>query len=153
MPELNVDLIQRVMKRIERDEENWDQQSWASVHKGSLQGSPTIEVDGDQWSALDDVVLLSGDACGTTFCFAGHTVLEAGETILVDKYEFESDNPLEVEYCLDRDGNLHSIENRAQELLGLTPIQARALFDGEAGNRNLDRYKEHVTAMTEVTFG
>jgi hypothetical protein len=100
---------------------------------------PRIQIAG-QWcqptwaSALEDPATT---ACGTAYCLAGHTVVDAGHELA---WRRETDEEF-VEKLGERwtsvettDGQ--SISALAQQLLGLTPAQARELFDGD--NR-LDR--------------
>jgi len=150
-PELNVDLLKRVVKRIERDQEMWDQESW-----GYLPEHHTIDLGITEFEnpiggrslgiEVNDILLSEKDLCGTTFCCAGHTVLEAGETILIHYQD------LEASFCVDKGENVHMISQRAQELLGLTDEQADSLFAPGAGADDIVAYKRHVTDVTGVEF-
>lgn len=164
MPELNVNLIQRVMKRIERDQTMWDQNNWGQMEEDAppwYQGAETEEVsfpDRDceedccpSWflaASVSDATLIQipADACGTTFCFAGHTVLEAGDTVLMDLDRGDA------EFCRTPEGEIRTIEERAQELLGLTEDQALVVFGGGAGDEGLDEYKLLFNRETGVNF-
>ena len=154
MPELNVDLIQRVMKRIEQDPTQWDQADWGRVHYESDLWKH-LEIDfvklGDfdrRMALLNEGVLVANSAnlCGTAFCFAGHTILEAGDTMLVDTEEDMAT------YCRTPDGRVLTIDDRAQELLGLDADQALTLFGGSAGNGDLNEYKDLFNLETGVNF-
>ena len=144
-PELNVELLKRVIKRIERDQ-NWDQQYWGTVTDqvaNKLEVSTVEAFLGRRWLELKDSDV---EVCRTRFCVAGHTVLEAGDTMLLDMEE------LEANYCLSVEGNLQTINERARRLLGLTDDQADELFAPHVGNDSLEAYKERVTRLTGVTF-
>jgi len=150
-PELNVDLLRRVMKRIERDQEMWNQESW-----GYLPEHHTIDLGITEFESpiggrslgieVNDILLSEKDLCGTTFCCAGHTVLEAGDAILIHYQD------LEANFCLDSEGNTHFIEQRAKELLGLTEDQARYMFAPGAGGGDVAAYKRNITDVTGVEF-
>lgn len=144
-PQVNEELFRRVMKRIERDQ-NWDQQYWGAVTvelADKLEVSPVQAFAGRHWLELKDSQV---ELCRTKFCVAGHTVLEAGDTMLVDMED------LEGSWCLTVEGNLETVEQRATKLLGLDNDQAAELFAPNAGNNGLEAYKEFVTEVTGVTF-
>jgi hypothetical protein len=150
-PELNVDLLKRVIKRIERDEEMWDQESW-----GMMPERHTIDLGITEFRTpggvkamgieVSDILLSEKDLCGTTFCCAGHTVLEAGDTILIHYQD------LEASYCVDGGDKVHVISQRARELLGLTDEQADFLFAPGAGAGDIATYKKNITDVTGVEF-
>lgn len=129
MTELNEDLLRRVVKRIERDEENWDQSNWAFTHPMTLDRlPPAVKTRVPGWSVMALVRELNDDMateCGTTCCVAGHTVLEAGEKLLVGPSGHTT-------FCRTVDGEIKSVPDRARELLGLDIAQSLAIFDGEA---------------------
>lgn len=60
--------------------------------------------------------------CGTTMCFAGHVVTQAGATL-----RFYGDNQ-STNVCVDADGIERFIETYAQELLGIDFLEAEHLF-------------------------
>ena len=165
MPELNVDLIQRVMKRIERDQAMWDQNNWGQVEEDAplwYQHVPTEEVEFPNRVCEDDcccsttftaasvsdatLIQIPGDACGTTFCFAGHTVLEAGDSVLMNMDRGDA------EFCRTPEGEILSIDKRAQQLLGLREDQAMIVFGGSAGDKGLEEYKALFNLETGVSF-
>jgi hypothetical protein len=150
-PELNVDLLKRVVKRIERDQEMWDQEFWGIMPEHLTIDLGLTEYQMPGWSRslafeINDLLLSEKDLCGTKFCFAGHAVLEAGDAILIQYQDQEAN------FCLDSEGNVHSIEKRAKELLGLTEDQARYMFAPGAGAGDVATYKRNVTDVTGVEF-
>lgn len=147
---VNEELLRRVIKRIERDK-NWHQGYWGAIEEETfadkLSVSPVQSNDGQhRWLELKDVDLGEKEICGTQFCLAGHTILEAGDVMLVDK------NELEANFCIDDTGAFRTIEQRATELLGLDDYQADLLFAPSAGNYNIDLFKQEITDLTGVEF-
>ena len=155
----NEELIRTVIKRIERDLEMWDQDSWGNVaEEGSFWDHPVEIVKVPQEAAdegmfLDEVEVrpisdldLSQPqilSCGTSFCFAGHTVLEAGDTMLVNHCG-------QVSLCRTPEGQVRHVFHRAMELLGLDEDRAAELFS--AGIEDLDDLKCAIERETEIKF-
>ena len=156
----NEELIRTVIKRIERDIEMWDQSSWGAVNAHSLITSgivpETVKVPAEAKNEglfhdeltgypVGDMNLgLLQDfpvTCNTSFCFAGHTVLEAGDVMLVHEDGGAS-------LCRTPDGKVRHIHHRAMELLGLTEEQAGELFS--AGIEDLDELKRAIAYHAEV---
>src|SRR5215510_14871993 len=133
--QVNEQLLKNVIKRIEREVEegSWDQDHWAQLYQ-----HPT-EMDGPKLREGNYVYLVVRDEnanqCGTSFCMAGHTVLEAGDAILFEDYYSN--------LCVTPDGKKHTINTRAAQLLGL-PVDTE-IFD--TGWHDLDEYKEMVTRV------
>jgi hypothetical protein len=148
----NTKLIRKVLKRIEKDQRRWNQSTWAGVtneekEEDFKKKAPLLQ-DGPYGPAylINDALVPDG-ICGTSFCFAGHTVLAAGDTIFID--------PEDLTYsdvCRDKDGNVWNIERRARDLLGITGRESDALFSGEAGGGNWEAYKGIVERVTGVTL-
>lgn len=151
-PDLNVDLLKRVVKRIDGDRKKWDQGTWGRVeYDAPVRARLEVEeirdtesaIDDGTYARLDDMVLVSGNACGTAFCLAGHTVLEAGDTMY-----FESDGT--ANWCRNPDtGEFKTIEDRAAVLLGFSEEQTN-LFDPSWND--FDEFKDDITRYTGVTF-
>lgn len=147
----NEEMIRIVVKRIERDVSLWDQADWASLFIKDDERDiyaeellPRVEMPyEDAMYGLNDFTEVS---CGTAMCLAGHTVLEAGDTIL-----FEPNENI-AWACLDDNGRQRRIRLRAQQLLDLTDEQASILFDGRAGGGAIDDFKVLITKVTGVTF-
>lgn len=161
----NEELIRTVIKRIERDLEMWDQDTWGRLDANSpLWRGMSVETvrvpreaedEGmfggveEELRPLSDIDLATYGpqpaSCGTTFCFAGHTVLEAGDTMLVSNEDFQA------RLCRTQDGEVRHIFHRAAELLGLdTAVEAPQLFSGGIGD--LDDLKQAIHEVTGVTF-
>lgn len=151
----NEKLIREVINNIELYN-RWDQRSWGTLQdnhfdddgyviRETLEPVPAYARDEYGNLVLTQELVREG-SCNTSFCFAGHTVLTAGDKILINTETGEAWN------CVDPQGTDHNIEIRARELLGLTREQAVKLFDGEAGGRDFGAYKRLVTRVTGVTF-
>ena len=158
----NEELIRTVIKRIERDIEMWDQDTWGRVDSGNqfwnsnLPGDVVVKVPAEAQdegmfaeeitvTPISDIDLSQQPqfmACGTTFCFAGHTVLESGDTMLVSV-----DSGL-ASLCRTPDGQVRHIYHRAMELLGLTEEQAGEMFSADI--EDLDELKRAIAYHTEV---
>lgn len=158
----NEELIRTVIKRIERDMEMWNQHSWGAVNPHRLVMSgikpETVKVPaearneglyGEEFVGFPvgdkDLGLLQDFpvTCNTSFCFAGHTVLEAGDTMLVAEDGRAS-------LCRTPEGKVRHIYYRAAELLGLDIAQGDELFS--AGITEFRDLKDMITAETGVTF-
>lgn len=157
----NEELIRTVIKRIERDIKMWNQDTWAVIGDDESFWYRPIEtvavpkeaqdggmfLDETEVTPISDIELSQQPqfmTCGTTFCFAGHTVLEAGDTMLV------SVGSRQAQLCRTQDGEVRHIFHRAKELLGLEEEQASELFS--AGIGDLDDLKQAITDVTRVTF-
>ena len=152
----NDELIKKVVKHIETHN-RWDQQTWGAIGDDAFDsytdevrpevwdGVPMYRYDEQEHALISLGVVMEG-ACDTRFCFAGHTVLQAGDKILINTIDGGG------AFCIDEEDQIHPIEERARELLGLSKEQANALFDGDAGDKDLKRYKRLVTRVTGVTF-
>jgi hypothetical protein len=91
----NQEMFDRVLQRISDDPDSLDMGAWYKVT----------------------------NECSTTACLAGHTVLEAGYTPLIDPFVHHSGN----RYSGVVEGG-RGIPDLAQALLGLTFEQANAMF-------------------------
>jgi hypothetical protein len=152
---VNEELLQRVVKRLRAKPEQWDQDGWVILSEDDVcevftRGRPY----GDRNVIIGDFALMEG-FCGTKACLAGHTVLEAGDEIMI----WDSDPETGTFECIDDKGNVHNIEIRAQELLGLTRDQADVLFAPHSDSlrvpdisRDLDQFITTISVVTGVTF-
>jgi hypothetical protein len=152
---VNAERIRRVAKRIQNNLKKWDQSTWGGVVAEDPDAfeaarAKMLEIPRGQ-DGYGEAVLLFSDGlvpegiCGTGFCFAGHTVLDAGDAILIDPDDVTYSNDV-----LTAEGDYLALEHRAQMLLGLDMRQASRLFDGEAGHGNWEAYKRLVTEVTGV---
>jgi hypothetical protein len=107
---MNTELAERVNGRIEADLSVWLQNSWAR-----------------EWNDFERQT----GKCDTTFCYAGHTVQEAGDTIVWSSYLDRKTQKFEkvgAEYCCDQYGNTWPIDIRAADLLDLDFDEMNNLF-------------------------
>jgi hypothetical protein len=151
----NANMIRRVAQRIQNHLNQWNQEIWAGVRedndedyeaaKQKLIDALFRRVDDDETHYLLSDAIVPEGVCGTKFCFAGHTVLEAGDAIVFDLEDLDYTDRVRTP-----EGEYRMLEERARELLGLTDTQTRFLFDGEAGHGNWEEYKRLVTAQTGV---
>lgn len=152
----NEEMIKDVIKHIELNN-RWNQTTWGGLNDDQFTDDgevrpeawemvPAYAIDEENNSVIVDAGLLKENACSTSFCFAGHTVLLAGDKILIDR---DSGDAFK---CVDKDGEVHNIEVRARNLLGLDRQQSDTLFSGEAGDKDLEKYKRLITRVTGVTF-
>ena len=126
----NTDLIDTVFSRITA--ENLEMAHWAraEVEDGVSTGTVTPPA-----------------SCNTTMCFAGHTVVAAGDTI---KWEPRDRwNPITGRYEIYRwvaDFTTEGvpIEDRAQQLLELSTNEAHAIFYAADIGSDVDRLRTHV---------
>jgi hypothetical protein len=140
LTEVNADLLRRVVKRIERDLDTWDQRYWAN--RASM---TDMEWEREEISDAEETFVDQYSApCGTTFCLAGHTIMEAGEKV---RFKFGFD---EASTCLTAEGERVPIPQRAKELLGLSQVQADILFGSRAGGDDFDYMKQIITRLTGV---
>ena len=152
----NARMIHKVAQRIQNHLDKWNQQTWAGVSDDGNEEDHEAAVirlrevlfhftqGGDDRLLFSDAIVPEG-VCGTKFCFAGHAVLEAGDAIV-----FDLDDPSYADMVRTPEGNYVSLEERAQELLGITQSQASLLFAAEAGAGNWEAYKRLVTNVTGV---
>lgn len=105
-PEPNIELLRQVLKQIEAEPERWNQRDWATITAIKTKSG--------------------AGACGTAFCVGGWAVLLSGE------YEIKFTGWSSTENCVQIEtGEELYIETQAQELLGLTHLEAAMLFDSE----------------------
>lgn len=153
----NEELIRTVIKRIERDLEMWDQDSWGNVVEEGRFWDRPVEIVKVPQEAADEGMFLDETevrpitdldlsqpqilSCGTSFCFAGHAVLEAGDTMLVNALGV-------VNLCRTPDGQVRHVFHRAMELLGLDEAQAGQLFS--AGIDDFEDLKGAIAYETGI---
>jgi hypothetical protein len=115
-----------------------DQQHWSVGRVSKDSETVKIEKSGpfvdDSWLQLTQPMVV----CATSCCLAGGAVVSHGDKIVV----FDSGLDLRMygtssvyrtvaaEFCVDSEGTLHTISQRAQELMGLTGGEASLLFSG-----------------------
>lgn len=147
---VNQELMRSVVARIEADIAKWGQDSWAYIddeHVAELPTSTATDRIGE-YPYID----AENAPCSTKFCLAGHTVLEAGDKIILYADDDDGEYWRDIVDCLTPEGRIVTIDHRAQQLLGITGRMADAIFDGEAGGRGIEAFKELITQVTGVTF-
>src|SRR2546421_3342307 len=85
----NIELLDKVIEKIEADPETWNQNAWAI---GS--GTNAVQDDGGKWNP--------GPECDTAFCVAGYVALLTGA-----KFEWHKSDSgrLEAWRVIDENGN------------------------------------------------
>lgn len=97
-----------------------NQKTWA---RGRVKNEVVTDEMSSRWMPV----------CASACCLAGNIVLAHGDTFVVPAYDSfqgvaEMGGECHVDYCMDDEGKIHSINERAIELAGLTDLQAGALF-------------------------
>ena len=67
-------------------------------------------------------------SCPTNACVAGHACLLSGDKAWIDSWTMSFHGVFSIDYVLDKDGKRHAIDDRAQDLLGLTSAEGQRLF-------------------------
>lgn len=132
-----------------QDEENersaleHDQNTWGEGSIGETEFTGTV-LRGTSDEATYGVRAVCGSAC----CVAGAAVLHAGDQFVIreDKaqevlanrqrrieagVEFAKPPTVAVSWCVDAEGNLHGIPERAADLMGLSWEESHELFNGD----------------------
>jgi len=126
--EVNGELLEAVMREIEAHPENHQQQVWATS---------------------DPRALPKGNTCGSAYCYAGQTLVEAGYTL-----RFHRSGAIEIfEPNGDAVPPWHSIPTLASELLGLTTLDPNwrfALFASSNTREDLRLMVEAIKARMTV---
>lgn len=147
-------LLQHVLSIIEREADAldvdelethaglWDQSTWGDIAR-SDRFHEIVATQKPNSSGVVTVELAPENAieCGTSFCFAGHTVLRAGDRPL---FTFNQDYPGTAkmfDVVTSDDKRRMHVSTRAAELLELDATTADILFDAE---NNLDDIREIV---------
>jgi hypothetical protein len=122
---INFELLDEIMEFIRNHPKTWVQDSWYKYVDPNT-GIATVDVKTEE---VEDA-----NACGTSFCFAGHAAIHEGFPLPPKEYGAEWDR-------LVIDGTEHYYEEAsdfARERLGLTYGQSDALFDGENTMEDLE---------------
>jgi hypothetical protein len=156
---LNVEEIKQIIKAIEADPHHWNQRDWVVSEVPFVdEKTRTIKINLDSipYPAIRDYFASRVDesghlwtydeSCNTSNCVAGWAILRAG--LLVRNG-----------YVFDEDGNFQGwASDVAQQLLGLSPLQAIHIFSPGSGyDDETDRYtptelKRRITNVTGITF-
>jgi hypothetical protein len=121
-------------KYILRHPDRHDQDVWATA--------PWME-EYDQFSDDESFPLLDGQwieaTCTSTACCAGWVVTLAGDKMLIDPREGWAGAAVPCAQVRTQDGKVKRIDVRAQELLGISGLEAVWLFAGERTRREVLR--------------
>lgn len=131
-PQVNIPLLRKQVETVEREaalprhKRGWVQSMWITVRNavGVRDKRSVPGYTGDERVYIGRL----SPQCGTAGCLAGNTVMDAG----YDTFMFVemSDGRAVAATIIDEDGDEISVVNKACELLGLTPAQGDALFEG-----------------------
>jgi hypothetical protein len=95
-------------------------------HVQSLWGSgKVVEWINTRWGGRN---LTSSVVCASSCCLAGNIVHLHGDLLVELNSKVRPGNTTTVEHCLDEKGTVHTINERARALVGLTNQQASSLF-------------------------
>lgn len=161
---INEEAIRLAVKNIEMSPENWDQRVWTGrvdPETGACAERWTADNPGAYRTDAGSYVVVQVEKCRTTFCFAGHAMLQAnlvdedGRYILAD-----GSASLKFPETVDSDRRLRTVETVAAELLGLSKDQAEQIFYYgtsadplcETEKPTVAGLKERVTRVTGVIF-
>jgi len=135
----NVELLDKVLKKIKDDRKHWYQGAWRHNDIDRDRPGPSIILDhGKEVLPID---------CGTKFCFAGWAVQEGSE---VKPKWCSTENLWATKYDnkgLDYPMVKISAAERAKRLLNLTSNQAGELFYGS------NTYKDVKRIVGEIKSG
>lgn len=86
--------------------------------------------------------------CPTACCLAGNIVIAHGDLLIVNYLDYDpGEQNLLADYCLDSDGRVHHVQERAAELVGIDPDPEsfdQSMFDG-------DQNADDIRALAEAT--
>ena len=86
--------------------------------------------------------------CGTSGCLAGNIVLVAGDEFVFPG-TITPGCDVDVDHCIDAEGNIHQIRQRAQDLLGVNSNEANRMFNGDLSRNQVI----HVAKVTAKSYG
>jgi hypothetical protein len=118
---VNLEEINLTIKDLQAEPGRHNQGSWAARVYSSREGEP----------------------CRTTMCMAGATVARHGYTFI---FEEIGNVRVEAVRCVSPDGEESRIPHAAAQILGLTPVQADALFLDADDLDDIIRYRDLLAA-------
>ena len=152
----NIELLDLVMKTIEKDPIHWYQGDWrVQVTDNGIRSwipSPIVRRGKQQVYKPD---------CHTAFCFAGWACELSGEptdwsgssSLWANEYDFPGETPDPEVLKMRR----VSVSQRAQRVLDLDPWEARTLFNGTNTlidlRRKIAAIKDNPINFSEALFG
>ncbi len=119
MPKRNIELLTKIRNLIATQPDKLNMNSWSMIDRnllGEMEYEDTAKID-----------------CGTTQCIAGWAVQLSGWKFLVRGFEVlvadEAEEPVvHVSYCVARNGRTAMVDQKARQLLGITPEESFFLF-------------------------
>ena len=121
--------------------DRWFQGWWGKVRlsKKALKDGEKVRQTG--WFAVDQL------SCGSTGCLAGHICTLSGDRYVIELGQADAyhiDLLIDVGHVVDSEGHIHSIPERARELLGLDSDWG--LFAGENSVEDLETIAAQIAA-------
>jgi hypothetical protein len=166
-PALNVELLDKVLERIEAKPDLWNQENWIKPPEGTgYVTTKTVVVDGKEMQVLPIT-------CDTAFCFAGWAVFlerpdlfwTRGQQVVGSQEDldwWDKNAPDDVDSDYDslltapykREGVIIADPGAvAARLIGLSYEQANRLFDGDNDLAGLRRRVAQIKAGEPVDRG
>lgn len=109
-------------------EREWNQLTWG---EGRVLPGRGFSRAGDRYRRVE---ILERVNCGTSCCVAGKVCLVAGDTFVINVDDEDgvvrAGTVVEVSHVMTAEGDLVSISDRAQALLGITDNETGQLFSG-----------------------
>lgn len=105
----NAELAYKVLDQIDADPKSWDQHTW----------------------------LYEKEGCGTVACFAGWAVMLAGYKPVLNEWMTFGGETTRSSRGVKFDGPILSIQDAAEQVLGIDEEDAEALFAGSNSRRQL----------------
>lgn len=85
--------------------------------------------------------------CPTSCCLGGHIVIANGDQFVVNTEDWDAGEYVtSVEHCVDEKDQVHSIVQRAMDLVGIDADEANRLFDGGNTAEDIVDFAEDVAA-------
>jgi hypothetical protein len=116
----NIKLLKRVRKVLLQNPEKHKQATWMAVAPKEIKD----KLAKARKKGKGEVLL----SCTTTACVAGHACLLSGDKALIGTDAEPCRGAYEVDYVIDKYGEKWYIQDRAQDLMGLSYEEAEHLF-------------------------
>jgi hypothetical protein len=133
-------------KRVAEREEKYE--------AGHLFHRQRVWASGKATAAIRSIVKASGlgteytydyqVVCPSGCCLAGSIVQRAGDDFVRNDYIQPGRTVETVDHCMDAEGNVHLISQRARELAGLSETEASRLFHQDNGSDTILRLAKEV---------
>jgi len=113
-------LLKKVRKLLAEKPDKHKQATWMTVTASSVR-EKLARATGEGKGGISV-------SCATNACVAGHACLLSGDKAWINARTTAFHGAFDVEYVIDKDGEQHFIQDRAQDLMGLTSQEAQHLF-------------------------